>query len=231
LEDDTVSISPAIAAQIANLLNDQNQLTVLYTAETVLRNEASYVVRVGEHSELMGVVEVKSVQWYQCEIEHVSVDPKFKRKGIGSWLVKAAETRAKELGARIAQCTIRVGNVESEGLFEKLCYRPTATFLNEQSGNKVTVYQKVLGAPEDSPSRPECRAKIITTYSGWTVLSSLRSGAPIKSRKDVYPLLRTVDFAALFREGAPPISTTEFDQWHEAATLDLCHRQQKLGAG
>jgi hypothetical protein len=77
----------------------------------------------------------------------------------------------------------------------------------------------------------ECRSKIITTYAAWTVLSALRSGAPIKSREDVYPLLRTVDFAALLGEDSPLISSAEFDEWHQSATVNLCQREAVLCIG
>ena len=87
---------------------------------------------------------MKKVQWYQCEIDHLSVDPKSKRQGIGSWLLQEAEARASDLGARIAQCTIRVGNEASEGLFKKHGYTAAVTFLNRENGNRVTVYQMVL---------------------------------------------------------------------------------------
>ncbi len=139
-------LSPQVAAQIAELLNSQNQLTVPYTAERVLRDQEQYIIRLDENSELMGVVELKRIQWYQCEIGHLSVHPDFKRNGVGSWLVQAAEDRARDLGARIAQCTIRAGNTKSEGLFKKHGYGPTVTFLNEQSGNKVVVFVRHVAA-------------------------------------------------------------------------------------
>jgi len=224
-------LSPPVAARIADLLNTQNQLTVRYTPEAVLQDEERYLICSGENSELMGVVEAKLVQWYQCEIDHLSVHPEFTRKGVGSRLLKAAEDRARQLGARIAQCTIRVGNTASEGLFKKYGYWPTATFRNEQTGNKVTVYQKILKTEMYHTSGPGCRAKIITDYASWTVLSALRSGAPIKSRRDVYPLLRTVDFGALLQQSTPPISEGQFDAWHEAATLSLCERRTDLCTG
>ncbi|MEK7996650.1 MAG: GNAT family N-acetyltransferase [Planctomycetota bacterium] len=142
-------ISEIIAEQIASLLNTQNRLTVQYSAAKVLEHQDRYIVRLGESFSVLGAVEVKRVQWYQCEIDHLSVDPQFKRQGIGTWLLQKAETRAMELGAGIAQCTIRVGNQESEGLFTKHGYTATVTFLNQQSGNRVTVYQKIL-APDQS---------------------------------------------------------------------------------
>ena len=42
------------------------------------------------------------------------------------------------------------------------------------------------------------REAIIATYAEWTAMSALRSGAPIKSRRDVYTALGSVDFAVLF---------------------------------
>ncbi len=130
-----------VAQQIADLINRQNQLAVEYTAARVLRDEERYIVRL-QNEIVVGAAEVKLVQWYQCEIDHVSVGPK--RQGHGVWLVEQAEVRGRTLGARVAQCTIRVGNTESEGLFRKMRYLPTVTFLNQDTGNAVTVYQRVL---------------------------------------------------------------------------------------
>lgn len=226
--------SHSVAAQIADLLNEQNQLTVRYTPEMILEHEDRYLIRSGEKSQVMGVVEAKRVQWYQLEIDHLSVDPVFTRRGVGSELVEDAEDRARQLGARIAQCTIRAGNAASEALFKKRGYWPTVTFWNEGTENKVTVYQKVLNAKTDHSAAPlgiECRTKIIGDYAKWTVLSALRSGAPIKSRKVVYTLLGTIDFGVLLQRNAPPIQIDEFDGWHKAATVSLCEQRPDLCAG
>ena len=51
----------------------------------------------------------------------------------------------------------------------------------------------------------EVRSAIIATYAEWTAMSALRSGAPIKSRRDVYTALRGVDFAVLFDDSLGPI--------------------------
>jgi ribosomal protein S18 acetylase RimI-like enzyme len=132
------------ARAIADLINDRNQLTVKYTAKKVLDAADNYLCRFAGDAQLLGVVEVKRVQWYQCEIDHLSVRADAEGQGIASSLVKEAEERIVELGARIAQCTIRVGNNASEALFQKFGYLPSVTFLNARSGNEVTVYQKAL---------------------------------------------------------------------------------------
>lgn len=137
-------MTPRSAAAIAKLLNLQNRLVRNYTALDVLDKADQYVVKYTDAGEVVGVAEAELIQWYQCEIRHVSVSPAASHRGIGTWLVAEAEKRARTLGARITQCTIRVGNVESEGLFKKCGYAPSVTFDNVRTRNKVTVYVKVL---------------------------------------------------------------------------------------
>ena len=132
------------AQAIAELINGRNKLTKKYTAEKVLEAADNYICRFASDGHLVGVVEAKHLQWYQCEIDHLSVRADAEGKGIGSWLLKSAEARAVELRTRVAQCTIRVGNEPSEGLFRKFGYLPTVSFFNISSGNDVTVYQKAL---------------------------------------------------------------------------------------
>ncbi len=137
-------LTRAVAEEIADLLNSQNQLVGRYTAEKVLDHQDDYIVRYDENGKVLGAVEVRSVQWYQCEIAHLSVHQAARCRGIGSWLLQEAEAKATELRARVAQCTIRAGNRESEGLFKKHGYTPTVTFVNQRTGNEVTVYLKAL---------------------------------------------------------------------------------------
>jgi hypothetical protein len=145
-----MSMSTEVAQQVADLINAQNELTKNYTAADILQNQDRYVTRI-ENGKLLGVAEVKLVQWYQAEILHVSVATK--RRGIGTLLLEQAELKCQDLGARIAQCTIRDGNVGSEALFAKLKYVAAATFQNRVSGNVVTVYLKVLGPIDSNAAR------------------------------------------------------------------------------
>ena len=66
----------------------------------------------------------------------------------------------------------------------------------------------------------ESRRQIILDDAKWTALSALRSGAPIKSRADVYPLLDAVAFGDVLSP-AQRIAGTEFDAWHEAQTVEI----------
>lgn len=77
----------------------------------------------------------------------------------------------------------------------------------------------------------ELREQIIGTYAEWTALSALRSGAPIKSRRDVYGALRAVDFRWLFDKQLGPINRTDFDAWHEETIAAMIAREPRLNVG
>ena len=76
----------------------------------------------------------------------------------------------------------------------------------------------------------QSRHQIILDFAKWTALSALRSGAPIKSRSEVYPLLDAVAFAHVLLPG-PLISGTNFDEWHKRQTLELCARNRRVPIG
>lgn len=76
----------------------------------------------------------------------------------------------------------------------------------------------------------ECRTGIISDFAKWTALSALRSGAPIKSRADVYGLLDKVPFAIVLG-GQAEMSIAAFDAWHEDATAVMCARESRLSTG
>src|SRR5688572_13799176 len=62
-------------------------------------------------------------------------------------------------------------------------------------------------------------------------MSALRSGAPIKSRCDVYTALRVVDFAVLFADALGPINRATFDAWHADAVRAMIEREPRLTVG
>ncbi len=77
----------------------------------------------------------------------------------------------------------------------------------------------------------QIRPRIIAQYAEWTAMSALRSGAPIKSRRDVYTALRQVDFDPLFDKAKGPISHAAFDEWHAAAVDRLLGVEPRLTVG
>ena len=75
------------------------------------------------------------------------------------------------------------------------------------------------------------RRAIITTFAGWTALSALRSGSPVKSRTEIYPLLHQANFDALLRAPAGSIAPAEFADWHAATVARFCSANSKLCVG
>src|SRR5437762_2165146 len=74
------------------------------------------------------------------------------------------------------------------------------------------------------------RSQIVLDFAKWTALSALRSGAPIKSRVHVYPLVDVVTFGEVL-QSEPPIAPAEFNAWHEAQTVALCARDRRVPTG
>jgi hypothetical protein len=77
----------------------------------------------------------------------------------------------------------------------------------------------------------DVRRAIIATYAEWTAMSALRSGAPIKSRRDVYTALRAVDFSLLFADKRGPINRATFDAWHKKAVKTIIDQEPRLTVG
>ncbi len=131
------------AQQIADLLNARNRLQTEYAAATVLQHAADYLFEICE-GVVVGCVEVKKVQWYQAEICHLSVSEANEGQGLGKRLIRLAEKKAADEGARVIQCTIRVGNERSERVFRNSGYRDACCFFNAETNHYVGIWQKVL---------------------------------------------------------------------------------------
>lgn len=132
------------AQQIADLLNERNKLVTHYDADRILTAAGNYLYLLSDGGEVNACVELKRVQWYQCEIDHLTVRVSREGKGDARKLLQMAEQRARELGGRILQCTVRHDNSRSQRLFEKNGFLHTADFYYPTSGNNVAVWQKSI---------------------------------------------------------------------------------------
>ncbi len=129
------------AEKIANLLNERNQLVIQYTKEKVLKVSSNYVF-LKDGDEIVACAESKKVQWYQSEISHVSVSKIYEGKGFGKKILRLAEKKAKDERAIILQCTIRIDNENSLGLFKSNSYDIVNKFFYKASENWVYLLQK-----------------------------------------------------------------------------------------
>jgi ribosomal protein S18 acetylase RimI-like enzyme len=132
------------ARQIAELLNSQNQLVLQYDADLVLKAAANYLYDISDTGKIIACAELKRVQWYQFEIDHLAVAPAAICKGFAKGLLRRCEEQAKEQGGRILQCTIRADNTRSQKLFEKAGFNRVSQFYNPKSKNDVGVWQKAV---------------------------------------------------------------------------------------
>lgn len=140
------SLPKKYAEQIAHLLNTRNRLDTRYDAATVERN-AENILYILEGDTVVACVEVVPVQWYQCEVRHLSVRADCEGKGYANRLLRMAEERMRQHGALLAQCTIRSDNRASKHLFAKLGYRHVTTVFNPSTGNTLEVWQKAILPP------------------------------------------------------------------------------------
>jgi L-amino acid N-acyltransferase YncA/ribosomal protein S27E len=153
IQVDELTMTDAEAQQVATLINGRNQLARLYEPADILR-EAPHYEYESRDGKVVACVERREVQWYQWEVLHLSVAEAWEGKGLASLVYERLEHAARSAGVRILQCTIREGNKESVGFFDKRGFSKVARFLNRQTGNAVGVWQKVLVEP-----RPDGRAK------------------------------------------------------------------------
>ncbi len=73
------------------------------------------------------------------------------------------------------------------------------------------------------------RETIVNAFAEWTAFSATRSGCPIKSREDVYPLIRFPNYSLIFV--GEQITQEEFDRWHHDNTLRMQEKDNRLPVG
>lgn len=131
------------ATQISELLNLRNNLVKKYSSNDIIANCDNYRYLL-EGDTIVCMCELKKVQWYQFEICHLSVNPKYEGKGFASKLMEVVINDAKKQNGRILQATIREDNRNSSRLFERKGFKKTSEFFYPLTGNNVFVYQKTI---------------------------------------------------------------------------------------
>ena len=146
IQVDDVTMTEGEASQIATLINERNRLARHYEPADILREAVNYEYE-SRDGKVVACVERREVQWYQWEVLHLSVDQAWEGQGLGSLVYERLEKAARSAGVRLLQCTIREGNKDSVAFFDKRGFSKIARFLNQQTGNAVGVWQKVLIEP------------------------------------------------------------------------------------
>lgn len=73
------------------------------------------------------------------------------------------------------------------------------------------------------------RETIVKAFAEWTAFSATRSGCPIKSKKDIYPLIRLPNYNLIFV--GERITQEEFNNWHYDNTLRISEEDDRLPIG
>jgi mitochondrial fission protein ELM1 len=74
------------------------------------------------------------------------------------------------------------------------------------------------------------RFNIADTFSRWIAFSGTRSGCPLKSRKEVYPLINLPNYDVILK-GDQPISKQEFNYWHRKSSELIKQKEPRLPIG
>jgi N-acetylglutamate synthase-like GNAT family acetyltransferase len=138
-------MNPIQANQIAELLNNSNELKSAYTADQLLRYAHEYkFIQNEDTNKVVAVVQIKKVQWYQYEIGNLVVSPENNSKELAQRLLQMAERQALNEGARVLQGTVRQDDQKNIDLFKSSGFKHVANFYNQQSDKNITVWQKIL---------------------------------------------------------------------------------------
>jgi hypothetical protein len=71
------------------------------------------------------------------------------------------------------------------------------------------------------------REQILRTYAEWTVLSALKRG-PIRDNRDIYPLIKKINFAEVLDRSKGSITHEQFESWHKEALETVIGANRKL---
>jgi len=138
-------MNPIQANQIAELLNRCNELKSSFTSDQLLRYAHEYkFIQDEDTNDVVAVVQIKKVQWYQHEIGNLTVSPEHQGKELAQRLLQTAERQALNEGAHILQGTVRQNDQENIELFKSAGFKHVSNFYNQHSDRNITVWQKIL---------------------------------------------------------------------------------------
>lgn len=119
-----------IADQLANLLNRHNQLGSQKSPNILLSSQSKYVVET--HGKiLIGACALERQSYNFTEIKHLVVDPQWRGKGVGKFLVKRC---LQLVDTPMVYATVRETNEVSISLFESLGFTRSIKYGTNQRG-------------------------------------------------------------------------------------------------
>lgn len=127
-----------MARQIAGLLNTYNGLSRKRQAVDILNSSTNYVVET--HGKLViGTAGIHRLSFHISEIKHLSIHGKWRKKGIGRFLLKRAISLCD---TPFAYATIRDDNTASIKLFESVGFSRVGEY--DGKGHRVLIFLKEI---------------------------------------------------------------------------------------
>ena len=99
-----------------------------------------YYVAVNEGT-IKGCIGILFRSWYMSEVRHLCVKPEFRRRGIGSFLVREV---LKKVRTSLIATTVRTDNPVSIQLFRNAGFRIVETIVNRRTGHEVVMMVKKM---------------------------------------------------------------------------------------
>ena len=119
-----------------------------YRNELLTNRLASYVVaRAGDETVGFGGL------WVMVDEAHITtfaVDPRWRRRGVGEWMLLGLLDRAVERRAREATLEVRLSNMPARRLYEKYGFRPVGIrprYYSDNGEDALIMTTDALGAP------------------------------------------------------------------------------------
>lgn len=135
------------------------------------------------------------------------------------------------MGYQIVDVTLKNGQL----LKERIVLNSTYLKLDDSDQIKPDDIEKIelhkiSTPPMNNIKNSEFRFKIIEKFAQWIAFSGTRSGCPLKSRSDVYPLINLPDYDKIF-QGSKVIIKEEFNQWHEFSSMLITKKRPEMPIG
>jgi N-acetylglutamate synthase-like GNAT family acetyltransferase len=127
-----------IARQVAGLLNTYNGLARNRHAIDILNSQTNYVVET--HGRLLvGAVGIRKLSFHMSEIKHLAVHKKWRRKNVGTFLLKRAIALVE---TPLVYATIREDNLPSIRIFESVGFSRVGGY--NGTGHNVLIFTREI---------------------------------------------------------------------------------------
>lgn len=136
------------AKKTAQLINTQNKLPAQITSDDVMYGKY-FIIQTdpsedGSKSEIVSCVRAKRQSFFSLELKHLSVNPSYVKRGLGTAMVKTVERYAVYENIPVVCATTCVTNAPANSLFTKLGYTNVTCFKNAKTGNLCNIWQKIV---------------------------------------------------------------------------------------